>query len=1042
MIRIVALAVFVMGSNFVRAAEPPSFSRDVLPILSDNCFFCHGPDAKAREADLRFDTADGALRIDKPVIVPGKSAESEVLRRIASTNPDTVMPPPKSGRELTAAQVETLKAWIDGGAKWGKHWAFEKPIRPAVPEIDNSKSELLNPIDAFIRARLDKEGRAPSPAASKETLIRRVTFDLIGLPPTLEEIDAFVADTSPQAYETIVDRLLKSPRFGERMVWEWLDAARYADTNGYQGDPTRSMYFWRDWVIDAFNHNMPFDQFTIEQLAGDLLPNPTQEQLIATGFHRNHMINGEGGRIAEESRVDYVQDRVETTGTVWMGLTFNCCRCHDHKFDPITQKEYYQLSAYFNSIDESGGNDAGGLANPVLSLATPDGQQKIADAKAAEAAANQERSAAETQARSRQVEWEATLRETLLSKGEVTWTPLIPETMTSQNGATLTKQDDGSVLATGANPATDVFTITAKTKLKAITGVRLEGLPDDSLVARGPGRADNGNFVLTEFKITAADKPVVLTGLNATFEQAGFPITNAVDGNNDTGWAIASDFGKTQTATFSAADAGRTGDEERVVTMRLEFLSPHVSHVLGRFRISITDSPTVTPQSLPEKIRDVLAVEPDKRNDAQKKELDDYHLNNDAAVIAARKKADDARKSREGIERSQPRTMVMRERAQPRETHILIRGAYDKYGDVVTHGTPSVLPPLTSEGPNNRLALARWLMSPEHPLTARVTVNRYWQMLFGTGLVKTAEDFGVQGEKPSHPDLLDWLATEFMDSREPVSECHDAELAAQLANSHWNVKRLIRLIVTSATYRQSSKCSPHSPGAADGTRRVPSTLDDPDNRMLARGPRYRLPSWMIRDQALAVSGLLVEKVGGPPVKGYQPPGIWEEATFGQIRYQQETGEALYRRSLYQFWRRIVGPTIFFDVATRQTCQVKVARTNTPLQALVTLNDVTYVEAARALAQRTLLGPAKDDDARLTEAFRRCTARRPSDAERAVLTKRLQRLRETFAADESAAKKLIAFGESKPSEKLNPAELAAYTGIASLLLNLDETISKE
>ncbi len=1065
----IAVVAFALCRSLTgSAAEPPNFSRDILPVLSDNCFQCHGPDPKAREADLRLDVAASALRTEKPIIVPGKSTESELLKRITSTDPDVVMPPPKSGRELTPAQIDLLKRWIDTGAVWGKHWAFEKPVRPEVPKIENQKSKIKNPLDAFIIARLEHAGLQPSPEAAKETLIRRVTLDLTGLPPTLAEVDAFLADQSPEAYVKVVDRLLKSPRFGERMVWEWLDAARYADTNGYQGDPTRTMYFWRDWVIDALNNNMPFDQFTVEQLAGDLLPNPTQSQLVATGFHRNHMINGEGGRIAEESRVDYVQDRVETTGTVWMGLTFNCCRCHDHKFDPFTQREYYQLSAYFNSIDESGANDAGGLANPVISLATPEGHQKIAEMKALEDAANKELADVEKKVRDSHAEWEKHLRESLSNTGEPTWTVLVPETAASENGATLTQTDDGVILVSGQNPATDVFTITLKTKLANITGIRLEALPDDTLINRGPGRADNGNFVLTEFKLQVAGKPVELGGLRATFEQGGFPIANAVDKKNDTGWAIASDFGKTQVALFDVKVPLNANSGEISLTFWMEFLSPHVSHVIGKFRISTTNSPATSLRGLSDKIREILVLETDKRSDAQKKELVDFQLNNDVAVANARRRVDDARKAREGVERAQPRTMVMRERAQPRDTFILIRGAYDKFGDKVAHGIPSILPPLPTDTPTNRLSLARWLVSLDHPLTARVIVNRYWQISFGTGLVKTAEDFGVQGEKPSHPELLDWLASEFV--APTVSQ-------PSVVNSHpqnaWNAKHILRLIVTSATYQQSSRHAPRdepsharlgpaarrseSTQSDSGQRREESseaertrlisrsemaTLQDPDNRLLARGPRYRLPSWMIRDQALAISGLLVEKHGGPPVKGYQPPGIWEEATFGFIKYQQDTGEALYRRSLYLFWRRIVGPTIFFDVATRQTCQVKVARTNTPLHALATLNDVTYVEAARTLAQRVLLGPGGDDAARLTEAFRRCTSRSPNSNELAVLNQRLQLLRHTFEKDETAAKKLVSVGDSRPDGKLNPTDLAAYTGIATLLLNLDETISKE
>ena len=1042
---LLTLTTLIATISSLPAAEPPNFSRDILPILSDNCFSCHGPDAKSREADLRLDQQESALRTEKPIIMPGKSGASELMKRILSADADAVMPPPKSGRKLTAAQIELLKAWIDSGAKWGKHWAFEPIQRPTVPSNENRKSKIKNPIDAFVRARLEREGLTPSPEAPKHTLLRRVTLDLTGLPPTLEELDAFVADQSPDAYEKVVDRLLKSPRFGERMVWEWLDAARYADTNGYQGDPTRTMYFWRDWVIDSLNNNLPFDQFTIEQLAGDQLPQPTQQQLIATGFHRNHMINGEGGRIAEESRVDYVQDRVETTGTVWMGLTFNCCRCHDHKFDPLAQKEYYQLSAFFNSIEESGANDAGGLANPIVTFAGPEQQKNLDELRATETAANKSRDDLDRKLRDSQAEWEKSFVASG-SAAEPQWAALTFETLKSEAAATLKKLDDHSILATGDNPAKDSFELVVKTKLSGLTGIQLEALPDDSLVNKGPGRADNGNFVLSELKLFLNDKPVELSSIRADYEQPTFPPANAIDGRNDTGWAIANEFGKPHVALFEPRTPLAIPDGETTVRVRLEFQTIHVAHVLGRFRLSLTNSPVASLRPMPAAVREALNIAADKRTDAQKKAVAEFYLNNEPSLLTARRAADDAKKAREGFDKTLPRTMVMRERPQPRDTFILVRGAYDKFADKVSHGLPSVLPQPT-EPATNRLALARWLMSSEHPLTARVTVNRYWQTFFGTGLVKTTEDFGVQGEKPSHPELLDWLAAEFAESREPMAESRDPNLAAQLANPRWNVKRLIRLIVTSATYRQAST-EFRVPSSESGKSTRNSELGtryyslDPDNRLLARGPRYRLPSWMIRDQALAISGLLVEKQGGPPVKGYQPPGIWEEATFGRIGYQQDSGEALYRRSLYQFWRRIVGPTIFFDVATRQTCQVKVARTNTPLHALVTLNDVTFVEAARALAQRILLDPATDDNARLTDAFRRCTSRSPKPNELAVLAKRLQTLREAFAKDEAAAKKLIAVGESKANDKLNPVDLAAFTSVASLLLNLDETISKE
>lgn len=822
------------------ASEAPRFSLDILPILSANCFECHGPDAHARQADLRLDTRDGALRAENPIIKPGDRQASELIRRLTTADPDERMPPAKTGKALTQAEVEALGAWIDAGAEWGKHWAFEPPVRPEVAAIEFDGFPIRNPIDAIVLAQLRSVGLAPSPEAARETLLRRVSLDLTGLPPTLEEADAFLADTSADAYEKVVDRLLASSRFGERMAWEWLEAARYADTNGYQGDPTRSMYFWRDWVIDAWNSNMPFDRFTIEQIAGDLLPQPEQSQLIATGFHRNHMINGEGGRIAEESRVDYVQDRVETTGTVWLGLTFNCCRCHDHKFDPLTQREYYSLSAYFNSIDETGANDAGGLAHPLLTIATPE------ESRALELARNHEQEtlaaleAIENELRQGMTEWEANL---------------------------------------------------------------------------------------------AAPKP--------------------------------------------------------------------------------------------DSIAPILEKPSSERSDEERQRLFEFRRDQDAKYQEAKAKRDAAQQERERLAGALPRTMVMRERAEPRETFILTRGLYDKPGEKVSAGVPAALHPLPPQSPANRLALARWLVAPENPLTPRVIVNRFWQTFFGRGLVTTSEDFGTRGDRPRQAELLDWLASEFVS---PTFE-QPTDVSPNSSNG-WNSKRLIRLIVTSSTYRQSS--------------RTPRQManHDPSDLLLARGPRFRMPSWMIRDQALAIGGLLVEKKGGPPVKGYQPPGVWEDATFGQITYEQDHGEALYRRSLYQFWRRIVGPTVFFDVASRQTCQVKSSRTNTPLHALTTLNDVTYVEAARALAQRVLLEAASSPEARIERAYRLSLARQPNEQETKIMTELLAKLRQRLERDPEAAKRLLSVGESKRDESLDPIEHATYAAMAGVVLNLDETLTKE
>ncbi|MCC7422701.1 MAG: PSD1 domain-containing protein [Planctomycetaceae bacterium] len=857
-----ASAFLSLARTYASAAEPTvDFRRDVLPILSEYCYACHGPDAAARQADLRLDTKDGAFRKDGPVLIPGKSAESELVRRVASTNTDEVMPPLSSKKPLNAKQIETLKKWVDEGAIWGKHWAYEAPVRPALPKVSDA-AWPRNGLDYFVLARLDKEGLKPSPEATREQLIRRVTLDLTGLPPTPEEIDTFLADSAPEAYERLVDRLLASPRYGERMAWEWLDAARYADTNGFQGDPTRTMWPWRDWVIRQLNENMPYDQFTIEQIAGDLLPNATREQILATGFNRNHMHNGEGGRIAEETRVENVFDRVETTATVWLGLTFTCCRCHDHKFDPLTQREYYEMAAYFNNTSENGVGRAGATP-PALDLTTPEQAAQLAELQPQVAPLEKQIADRETELRPKQAEWEKSLAEKV--------------------------------------------------------------------------------------------------------------------------------------------------------------------------------------DTLPENLRETFKTEPDKRPADQAKLLTEHYLKNDPARQELQAKLDKVKNQINGVNGSILRVMVMDTLKGGRETNILVRGAYDKKGEKVGIGTPKSLPPLPPDAPPNRLALARWLVDPANPLTARVTVNRIWQQFFGTGLVKTVEDFGVQGELPSHPELLDWLAEEvegrgsrdegLVTAKDPSSDITANPLTSVPRPStldprpSWDIKRLHRLLVTSATYRQSSKVTPAL------------VEKDPENRLLARGARFRLPAFMIRDQALAAAGLLVERSGGPSVNPYQPPGIWEEATFGKQSYNQDHGDKLYRRSLYTFWKRIVGPTMFFDSATRQTCTVKQVRTNTPLHALATLNDITYVEAARALAQQAMLA-APTTPERIAYAFRRLTSRLPSEKEQQILTTRFDQLKARYAADQESALKLLKVGESPRNESLDPIDHAALTSLGTLMLNLDEVVSKQ
>jgi mono/diheme cytochrome c family protein len=815
-----------VNASAALAVDPVDFAREVLPILSENCFLCHGPDAGSRKGDLRLDTQEGALRKDQPIILPGKSAESELIKRIVTSAKGEVMPPPKANKKLTVQQIDILRRWVDQGAAWGKHWAFVAPVRPKLPAI-RSTASIKNPIDAFVLARLEREGLSPSPEAARATLVRRVTLDLTGLPPTPAEVEDARNDQSPEWYEKVVERLLASPRYGERMAWEWLDAARYADSNGYQGDAERTMWPWRDWVMRAFNDNLAFDRFTVVQLAGDLLPNATHEQKLATAFMRNHMINGEGGRIPEENRIEYVMDMAETAATVWLGLTLNCCRCHDHKFDPLLQKEYYGLFAFFNQTPITGG---GGdpQTKPVLDMMTADDQLELAG---------------------------------------------------------IQKQIDDAA--------------------KVVD----------------------------------------------TLEESLFP-----------------------------REAGKSADE-----------SPKA-------------------KELPKDVRDALKPAARNRSRNQLTVLEKHFTGKDALHLEKLQALSRVVNARDTINRRIVRVMVMEDMPKPRDTFVLDKGLYNKPTAKVGAGVPGILPSLPRETAKNRLALANWLVSAENPLTARVIVNRYWQQFFGVGLVKTSEDFGVQGERPMHPELLDWLATEFV-------------------ASGWDLKHLCRLIATSATYRQSSRVT-----AALHER-------DPENRLLARGARYRLPSWMIRDQALAASGLLAQPLGGPSVKPYQPAGIWEEATFGAKRYQQDKGESLYRRSAYTFWRRIIGPTLFFDTAARQTCSVKQSRTNTPLHALTTLNDTTYIEASRALAERLLTTDANDEQ-RIEQAFRLVLARSPVGAEQTILQAGLKRLRSQYAGDPTAAKKLLAVGESKRNEKLDVTEHAAFTGLCNLILNLDEALSRE
>lgn len=1014
------VAAVAASASPTAAVEPVRFSRDVLPILSENCFACHGPDEGHREADLRLDTREGALavmRLDAP-------AESELIARIVSTDPDVQMPPPSAHKKpLTEEQVDLLTRWIGEGAPWGVHWAFEPPVKPAVPAGDS------HPIDAFVGAKLAYEELALAPQAAPHVLARRLALDLTGLPPTREQAEALAGDAGGEAYERLVDGLLASPHFGERMAMWWLDAARYADTDGFQQDADRTNWPWRDWVVEAFNSNMPFDRFTIEQCAGDLLPGATPEQQLATCFHRNHMTNGEGGRDPEESRIDYVLDRVNTLGTLWLGLTIGCCQCHSHKYDPITHREYYQLNAFFNSIDETGA--AGRRAKPYLAVESPHVARAIAEAQALVDARKpileKARKRAERPFAAWLAERTAALKE---SHGFSAWRPLEPRRVESTEGTLFVVEPDGTVQTYGPNPVQDDYIVTAAVPLDRVTGVKLEVFAHEShthgLFSRGTG----GQFTLTDVKLRIAKRgssqireipfvAAVADHSDDPKQHDGYgSIGGVLDDDPRNGWGV-----RDAAAAWSHAAVFALGepivlepDEDLVFELRQR--STRGDANVGRFRVSVTDQagPAVRDvgsaplEQLAAAVADG-AADPATLPKPLRDRLREQFLADHEPFMAAKRAADRAgRQLADAKATTKVDVMVLAERAEPRPTHVLVRGVWDAKGESVTQGTPAVLGPFSTMLPGRsatRLDLANWLVSPTNPLTARVVVNHVWQLFFGAGLVRTVEDFGVQGERPTHPDLLDWLAVDFVEHG-------------------WNVKRLCRQIVTSRTYHQASEAS-----AALLSR-------DPDNRLLARGARHRLPSWMLRDQAMAVAGLLNPAVGGPPVKPWQPAGVWEEMFMGRFTYEPSEGRAQHRRTLYAFWRRSIAPTFLFDSAQRRSCEVRLPRTNTPLQALTLLNDAIYLEAARALAER---------EAGNAAMFRAVLFREPTAAEAGVLDRERSRAREHYRAHPAAAAAFLAATDpgrlfSVSGDEAARADRAAATVVASLILNLDETMTHE
>jgi hypothetical protein len=1038
--RLFLLATIFSAPAFARAGDPlprvVEFNRDVRPILSDTCFQCHGPDAKKRKAGLRLDTEEGAFAdlSDGKAFVPGKPAQSLAWKRISSPVARQQMPPAHAARQLSPREKAILHRWIEQGAKWQKHWAFLKPQRPPLPAVKDH-AWLRNPIDAFILARVEQAGMRSAPEADKVTLLRRATLDLTGLPPSPDEVDAFLADRSPHAYERAVDRLLASPRYGERMAIRWLDAARYADTSGYQNDGERFMWRWRDTVIDSFNANMPFDQFTIQQLAGDMLPGATLEQIIASGFNRNHRGNAEGGIIPEEYAVEYVADRIETTATVWLGLTMTCSRCHDHKYDPIKQKEFYQVFAFFNNVPERGKAIKYGNSPPMILSPTRRQQEKLD-------ALDKELLAAETKVKS----LDARLQ-TLQGQWEKGHPPGAASSTYPEQGiiahffldgvAGKAKFVDGAP-AFGAGKvgraaefdgkrfldAGDIGKFGFYDRFSLAAWVLPHGKKDGTIVSRMQDEPQGDGYTVA---LTGGRLGVYLVKRwldDAVRVEAEQPLAADVwqhvlvtyDGSRVAEGVKVYIDGKPQKLRVLLDDLNQSFETSK--PFRIGAGGGPQSRFSGRIGDVRIYNRALSPQqalslAVPETVAEIIRIPREKRSPGQARKLRTYYLilHAPADIREAYRRRHELREKRQKLVDSFPTTMVMREMPKARETHVLLRGQYDKPGVKVQPGVPAALSHWPGGQKLDRLGFARWLVHADNPLTARVTVNRLWQMLFGIGIVKTVDDFGSQGEWPSHPELLDWLAIEFRESG-------------------WDTKRFLKLLVTSATYRQSSSLTPER------------IKRDPENRLLGRGPRLRLSAEMIRDQALMGSGLLVEHLGGPSARPYQPGELWRE--LADMDYQRDSGAGLYRRGLYTFWKRTVAPPgmIAFDASGREACSVRETRTNTPLQALNLMNDVTYVEASRVLAQRVLRQGGTSDEERLKLAFRLVVARQPRPGETKILLAGLARHRSHYRKDRQAAVKLTRAGEAPGDEKLDVAELAAYTAVCGVIMNLDEAITKE
>jgi mono/diheme cytochrome c family protein len=1023
------LLILAAGTSILaQPAETPTvdFVRDIQPLLKQHCVACHG--TKKQESGLRLDAARLAIGggDSGPAVQPGKSIKSLLVQVLHGEGDVSAMPYEKP--PLSKEAIALISRWIDQGAihpvdepvaqadrRQSKHWAFQPVLRPATPAVEQL-SWIRNGIDAFVLSRLEREGLSPSPEASRASLIRRLHLDLLGTLPSPADVHLFIHDSDPHAYEKLVDRILASPHYGERWGRHWLDLARYADSDGFTIDGARNIWKYRDWVINAFNRDLPFDRFTIEQTAGDLLDSPSMEQLVATGFHRNTLVNQEGGTNDEQFRVEAVVDRVNTTGSVFLGLTVGCAQCHTHKYDPVSQRDFYRLYAIFNNCVDN--NDANG-SGPIITVPSHFQTTRQAILKDQLAAARVPLKAYDQQLATRQAAWE----KQLASGARPTWNTLEPKHWSTVEGAVLTRLEDHSLFVDFSIPANDTYVVTSAIASSGITAFRIEALTHDGLPKRGPGRASNGNFVLSE--VTAfispledptslskpATDPVKIAQAVADHSQAGYPVAHAIDGKQNTGWAInvkAGSLNVDRQAIFILEKPVQHAQGSRLTLKMLQNNSAK-NYLLGRFRISITNSPAEI-MAVTDPIRQIASKPAGERTKQEVTLIQNAFRNADRGREALAREVTRLTRELETLNKSIPRTMVLRELAKPRQTHIQLRGNFLDKGALVSPGVPQVLPPLVrADRPPNRLDFARWLVKSDNPLTARVTVNRFWQRFFGLGIVETENDFGVQGIAPEHPELLDWLASEFM-------------------HGDWGMKAIHRLMVTSATYRQDSRV------------RGQLLKRDPRNKLLARQSRVRLEAETIRDICLSASELLTPRIGGPGVYPPQPAGIYA-LTQTKKSWPESRGSDRYRRGLYiYFWRSSPYPFLpTFDAPDATTSCSRRSRSNTPLQALTLANDRVFLEMAQGLAAKILQLGTADDQARVRYAFTTCFARQPTDREIQHLIDFVHRQREHYRGAEQDA---LLIAPSHLPKGVSPADGAAWTAASRVLLNLDEFITRE